>query len=164
MPGAHIPLSPAEVSSILADYSAGMTTQAIATKYGRGASTVQAQVAKAGLTRHKVDLAKDHPHLIERCAKLLRAGQTLKEATRLINTEAGTSYHYSTFRGAVRRMGMEVATSLSASPAQEPKTEVVYHDLVITKTTRMVPAGKTFSLDGVSMVPVSLSAGVRVSA
>lgn len=158
------PLTPDEIASILADYSAGMSQGEIARKTGRCRATVHLYVTKAGMSRPPKGLAENTPELVERFAQLCNEGHTRSMAARIVNREAGTRYDASTYRDAMRKLGLEKATALTASHSQPPKTEVVYHDLIIKKTTRMVSAGKAFSLDGVAMVPVSLSAGVRVAA
>lgn len=107
--------------------------------------------------------------MAERCSALVDTGMTNRRAAEVTNsefcacnTEAG--YYHAMIRYGLRQPQRNEARPSPPKVKAEPKTEVVYHDLVIKKTTRMVPAGKTFSLDGSSKVPVSLSAGVRVSA
>lgn len=107
--------------------------------------------------------------MAERCSALVDGGMTTKQAAAVANTEFKACNTEQGYYHAMIRFGVRAPQRNEARPAvqkvkAEPKTEVVYHDLIIKKTTRMVSAGKAFSLDGVAMVPVSLSAGVRVAA
>lgn len=158
MPQVNTPVSEAEIATMLIDYAAGMTTYAIARKLDRVPGTVRKQVRDAGLTRHSRGIAHERPELVRRFATLMEEGHGLKGSARKVNTEAGTSFAYTTYRAAMRTLGLKLADSQIGGPAPEPKTEVIFEDLVI----RVVPSTEYEHVGESAFAPVSLSAGVRV--
>lgn len=147
-------------------WDAGADARTIARAIGYNHDTIRKWCRLSGRPSRMSSITRA---MAERCAALMASGMTTQQAADATNAEYRASNTKGGYYDALLRFGLHQPQrhTVRHTPPKvdaEPKTEVVYHDLVIKKTTRMVPAGKTFSLDGVSMVPVSLSAGVRVSA
>lgn len=162
MSSVNKPLPPEEIASILADYSSGMTIEAVAKKAHRAISTVKRHINDAGISRGQPGLARNKPEAVRRYASLIRAGLPHVRAAYIANQEYELSHTPTTYREAMDKLGIERARVRGAvqPPVEpvEPKTEVIFHDLVIN----VVSSTKYEHVGESAFAPVSLSAGVRV--